>query len=130
MSGPQLSDQQLDFLRALWRLGEATGAQVQAELSRLGRDLAPTTVSTVLGRLEKRGLVSYRREGRQHVYWALVSETEVRSQVLTKVTNNLFAGDVPALVSQLLDVSRVSSEDLAEVQRLLAQHKTRSDDDA
>lgn len=115
----QLSDQQLAFMRALWSLGEGSVAEVQAALVDEQQRLAPTTVATVLGRLEKKGLVEHRSEGRQYVYRALISEQEVRRSVLSRVSATLFGGDVTAMVSQLLDQSEVSEDELAEVRQML-----------
>jgi predicted transcriptional regulator len=53
----QISDVQLAFLRALWAQPGSTVTQVKDFLLGEGRELAPTTVATQLGRLEKKGLV-------------------------------------------------------------------------
>jgi len=123
MVDTQISDQQLAFMRALWKLEEAAVGDVQSALSSVGMELAPTTVATVLGRLEKKGLVDHRREGRAYVYRALVTEDEIQSSILGKVRDHLFRGDVTALVSQLLDASSVSDEELSQVRRLLDQKR-------
>ena len=116
----QLSDLQLAVMRALWAAGEATAAGVQAALAEDGRALAPTTVSTLLSRLEKRGLASHRSEGRQYVYRPLVQEQEVRSSMVERVTDHFFAGDVTALVGHLLRKAELSGADLDEVRDLIA----------
>ena len=115
----QLSDVQLAFMRALWAQPESSVNQVKDFLTEEGRDLAPTTVATQLGRLEKKGLVSHEVRGRQYIYRASVSERQVQRSVLERVTEGLFGGDVTALVHQLLDHDEVSSADLAEVKRLI-----------
>ena len=53
----QLSDLQLGLLRILWDRGEATATDVHAALLEQDRELAPTTVSTMLSRLEKKGTI-------------------------------------------------------------------------
>jgi predicted transcriptional regulator len=68
-----LSDVQLAFMRALWEVGEGSVAAVQDALERSGRKLAPTTVATVLRRLEAKGWVAHREEGRVLLYRAAVS---------------------------------------------------------
>ena len=55
-----LSELQLSLMRVLWQRGEASTAEV-AEALRGERDLAHTTVATLLTRLEKRGLLASRR---------------------------------------------------------------------
>ncbi len=115
----QLSEVQLAFMRALWTRPGSSVTQVKHFLTTEGRQLAPTTVSTQLGRLEKKGLVTHDVQGRQYLYRASVSEQQVQESVLTRVTDGLFGGDVTALVHHLLDPQRVSAEDLAEVKRLI-----------
>lgn len=119
----QLSDAQLAFMEVLWEHGEATVADVQRQLAADGRELATTTVATVLGRLEKRGVVSRRAVGRQYLYRADISRDAVRRTVLSRVTSGLFGGSVSALVGQLLQSERVTPEELDEVRRLIESHR-------
>ena len=114
----QVTDLQLDVLKVLWARGEGTVADVHGALEG-NRGLATTTVATLLSRLEKRGLVAHRSEGRRHVYRALVTEPEVASALLDSVTDNVFGGDVTALVSHLLEARDVSPGDLEAVQEII-----------
>ena len=121
MTGPhQLSDLQLSLMWILWDLEEASVSRVHQELSS-ERDLAMTTVATVLSRLERRGLVSHRTEGRQFIYQPEVSEQEVRRSMVAELTDRLFQGDPTALVSHLLSSRDIDSGDLARVRALLDQ---------
>jgi len=126
---PPLSDQQLAFMRVLWDLGEASAAQVHEALGGQGRAFAPTTVATVLGRLEKRGLVTHRTAGRQYVFRACVDESEVRRTMLARLTDYFFAGDPAALVSHLAGGQRPGRDDLEEVRRLIAERESGGHDD-
>ena len=65
----QLGDLQLAIMRELWRAGEATVATVHAALQD-ERGLALTTIATMLSKMEKKGVVEHRSEGRQYVYRA------------------------------------------------------------
>lgn len=126
----QLSDLQLDLLRILWDRGEASASEVHAALA--GRELAPTTVATMLARLEKRGVLTHRAVGRQFVYRPAVSEQQVRRSMLERLTETFFRGDVSALVSHLVAGRDVAPGDLERVKRLLAEHAPRGEgeDDA
>lgn len=98
-----LSDLQIEVLRVLWAQGEASVAAVQERL-RPARDLAATTVATLLSRLVRRGVVARRRgAGRTYLYRAKVSEEEVRRSMVAALTERLFAGDPAALVSHLVE---------------------------
>lgn len=64
-----------EVIEVVWRQGEATVREVHREfLNR--RDIAYTTVLTVLRNLTRKGLLSRRREGRAYVYAATVSKEE------------------------------------------------------
>jgi BlaI family penicillinase repressor len=116
--GQSLSDLQLAIMRVLWARAEATVAQVHADLYE-ERRLAPTTIATVLSRLEKKDLVGHRADGRQFVYRARVTEQTVRKTMVSELTELLFAGDVTELMSHLLAGRDVDTDDLARVRRLI-----------
>ena len=115
---PRLTPPQAEILRVLWRRSEATVVQIQEALH-TGRPLAATTIATLLSRLEKRGLVAYRTEGRQYVYRAVLQERDAQQHALVEVTKDLFAGDVPSMVSQLLSSHELRPGDLARVRQLI-----------
>jgi BlaI family transcriptional regulator, penicillinase repressor len=120
-TSPALTELQLSLLKVLWERGEATVGDVQQALQAASRPLAGTTIATLLSRLEKRGIVAYRTEGRQYVYRALVGEAETRGSVLAEVTDRLFAGDVAMLVSELLTSRDLRDGDLERVKALIAE---------
>ena len=124
----QLSDLQLEVLRVFWERGEATAAQVHADLSRT-RDLAPTTVSTLLSRLEKRGLLQHRTDRRQYVYSACIAETEVRSSMLQRLTDFFFRGDSSALVTHLVASRDFNPDELEAVEQLIRARESNDPDD-
>ena len=96
----QLSDLQLAVMRVIWRDGEATVAKVHQELLP-SRGLATTTVATVLTRLEKRGVLTHRREGRQFIYRSLITEEEARRSMVAELADRVFHGDAADLVATL-----------------------------
>lgn len=79
----QLSDLQISIMLILWQRKEATVAQIHSDLQNQ-RPLAMTTVATVLSRLERRGLIAHRSEGRQYIYRPLISENETRKSIKHK----------------------------------------------
>ena len=115
---PRLTVPQLEILRVLWQRSEATVVEIQQAI-RAARPLAGTTIATLLSRLEKRGLVAYRTEGRQYVYRAVLQERDAQQHALVEVTQGLFAGDVATMVSQLLSSHELRPGDLARVRALI-----------
>lgn len=113
-----LSELQIALMRVLWRRGESSTADVAQELAET-RGLKHTTIATLLTRLEKRGVVAQRRDGRQLCYRALVDEADVRRSMVADLLGALFAGDAQELVAHLVQESEIAPGDLAKVKRRL-----------
>ncbi|MCG8603715.1 BlaI/MecI/CopY family transcriptional regulator [bacterium] len=83
------------------------------------RSLAFTTVATLLSRLEKRGLITHRTQGRTYIYQPKVQEDEVRRSMVRDVVDRLFKGHTSELVSHLLTENQISPGDLKKVRSLI-----------
>ena len=114
----QLGDLQYAIMRVLWDQKEATAAQVhQALLDERG--LAPTTIATMLNKLEKKGVITHRAEGRQYVYRALVAERDVRRSMVSELVERVFEGDAAALVNHLIEERDIDPEELETLKALI-----------
>ena len=120
----KLGDLQHAILRVLWERREATVVEVLEALSD-ERDRALTTIATMLTKMEKRGLVAHRSEGRQFVFRALVSESQVRRSMVAELTSKLFAGDLTALVSHLLQEHEIDAKELERLRTLVSEQEKR-----
>jgi len=115
-----LTDLQFAIMRILWERAEATVLDVQNAL-RPERDLAQTTIATLLSRLEKRAVVEHRLDGRQFVYRPLVTEQDVRRSMVSELTTLLFNGSSAALMTHLLRSREIAPGDLDRVKRMIAE---------
>jgi len=115
----QLGDLQHAIMRELWRAGEATVSDVHAALY-AERQLAPTTIATMLKKMEVRGLVRHRTEGRRFVYMPAISEDTVTRSMVNDLTQRLFDGSPSELVSYLLREHDIDADELAELNTLIA----------
>ena len=106
-------------MRALWELGEGGVSDVNSVLEREGLVLAPTTVATLLQRLSQQGWVKHRKNGRQLLYRAGVSQQATAHSALRRVLSSFFGGRVSALTAQLLESEEIDAEELKELRRLL-----------
>ncbi len=99
------------LMRLVWERGELRAADARHAVS-AKRPMALTTVLTLLHRLEKRGFLTHRVEGRTHVYRALRDrQTSVRA-ILRRVRDLAFGGSTEGLVASLLDAGDVSADEL------------------
>src|ERR1041385_1804009 len=91
---------ELECLRALWGMGEGTVRDVRQVLVG-NRNLAYTTVMTVLDRLEKRGGVSRRKNGRSFIYEPKVSQDALRKFAVKELIDGFFGGSEEELLAFL-----------------------------
>ena len=117
----RLGDLQLHIMRVLWQRGPASVADVQQALDE--RELAYTTIATMLRKMEERGLVKHKSEGRAFFYRAAVPPEAVSRSMAGDLLENLFAGSLADMMSHLLQTRDVSREELARLERLIAERK-------
>jgi predicted transcriptional regulator len=115
-----LTDVELELMTILWRLGEGAVADVIAELPK-DRELAYTSVSTVLRILEQKGVLKARKEGRGHIYVPVLKKSDYEAKALKHVVERVFDGTPIALVKQLLASGEVSEKEIKELRALLDQ---------
>jgi BlaI family transcriptional regulator, penicillinase repressor len=117
-----LGDLQYAIMSVLWSADEATVAQVSEALPER-HQRAPTTIATMLSKMERKGVVEHRSEGRLFVYRPLVAQADVRRTMVADLTERLFEGDITALVSHLLSEQEIDRGELARLQELIARHE-------
>jgi BlaI family penicillinase repressor len=113
-----LGELQHAIMRVLWTLGEGTVAQIHEALPPEHRR-ALTTIATMLTKMERKGVVTHRSEGRFFVYLPSVVEQDVRRTMVEDLTERLFDGDVAALVSHLITEQEIDRDELARLQKLI-----------
>ncbi len=119
-SSETLGKLQISIMRVLWARGEATVNDVhQALLESHG--LAPTTIATMLKKMEHKGVVSHRTHGRKFIYQPQVSERSVKRSMVAELAQRLFFGDKAALVSHLLDEHEVDPDEVAALRKQIAE---------
>jgi predicted transcriptional regulator len=118
----RLGDVQLRLMQVLWQRGEATVGEVHKELA-AERDLAYTTVATMLRKMEARGLVRHRVEERSFVYRAVIGADAVSRGMADHLLDRLFEGSLADMVQHLLSHREISREELSKLERLIAARK-------
>ncbi|MCC6232912.1 MAG: BlaI/MecI/CopY family transcriptional regulator [Verrucomicrobiales bacterium] len=121
----RVGDLQLRILQILWERKEAAVAAVH-EVLKPERDLAYTTVATMLRKMEERSLVAHREEGRTFLYRALVAAEQVGRSMTDHVVERLFEGSLADAVSHLLRTRDVSRGELDALEKLIRDAKRRA----
>ncbi len=112
---------ELEVLKTLWDRGALTVRDVMNDLHGRGRQVAYTTVLTFLSRLEQKGFVKSDKSGLAYVYRPAVSRDKITSSRLRSLIEQLYDGAAGPLVLQLVREEKFSSDEIAELQKLIDQ---------
>ena len=112
----RLTPLELEILQVLWETGPANVQTVQRELK---RDLAYTTVQTMLSVLHRKNKVKRTLKDKAHFYRAAVSRSQVTSHAVGDLIDRLFGGSAEGLVMSLLEARHLTPEKLARLNKLV-----------
>ena len=115
---PGLSKAELEIARIVWELKDASVRQVFEALPS-GREIDFTTVQTYLRRLEDKGYLNVRLEGRNRMYSPKVRPQTVIRETVGEMVDLLFGGETMPLVKHLVEDRKFSSSDIEQLRELL-----------
>jgi predicted transcriptional regulator len=113
----QLTPLELDIMKALWDEGPATVQTVQQQLEY--RQLAYTTVQTMLNVLHRKGKVKRTLKNRAYHYRAAVTRRQVAGQAIGDIIHRMFGGSAESLVMSMVEHRHLTPENLARLNQLL-----------
>jgi predicted transcriptional regulator len=115
---PACSKSELEVARIVWDLKGATVRQVLESLP-AERKLDYKTVQTYLRRLEAKGYLQARRDGRTSVYSPRVRPAQVIRETIGDLVDRLFGGEALPLVEHLISDRRLSGRDIRKLRKLI-----------
>ena len=128
-ASPDLTNAELRVMKALWAVGDATVAEVRAELLRRGQDLAYTTVMTLLGRLATKNAVLVDKSREPFVYRPAHRKESVLRDRLREFVREVFDGQADSLVLNLVEDETLSRAELRAIERRIADAEKRGKKD-
>jgi len=111
-----LTPLELEIMHVLWETGPANVQSVQQHLE---RELAYTTVQTMLNILHRKGKVKRTLKDRAYFYRPAVSRSQVVGQHMSDIVDRLFGGSAESLVMSLVETKHLTPRKLARLQKLL-----------
>jgi predicted transcriptional regulator len=108
------TDRELEIMRVVWKLGEASARQIQESLP---GDRHYNSVMTIIRVLERKSHLTHREEGRTHIYSATVDPERSRTRVLKHLVKQVFAGSATSLVLNLVETGDLTVSDLDAIRR-------------
>jgi len=112
------TDGELEILRVLWERDAATLGEICTALRR-ERQVATTTVATMLGVMLDKGLVGRKKGRRGNVWSAVVTHAAAAKGMVGKLVDGVFDGSASRLVTHLVEGGKLSESELTELRELI-----------
>jgi predicted transcriptional regulator len=111
---------ELEIMQVIWKRGASNVAEVQ---DGMGRELAYTTVQTVLNTLHRKGKLRRKLDGRAYIYSATVTEAKALRHAVRDLVDRMFGGSSEELVLSLIKNRDIDPERIAEISRQLEKNE-------
>ena len=109
-------------MEALWKRGPSSAEQLRLALEKK-HFMKESTARTILKRLEDKGYVRHRVEGRTNIYSGMEPRASVAARALRRVIDGLYGGSVEELLVGMVESEVVDGEELANLARKVARRR-------
>ena len=117
-----LTEAELRIMQVLWEKGSGTVQQVLDALPGT-RPLAYNSVLTIVRILEKKGCVRHVKDGRAHIYRAVLNQEEAKRTEIQHLLSRFFQNSRELLVLNILEEQGIDADELARLRQMLDQNR-------
>lgn len=114
------TQRELEILQVLWEIGPAALGEVRQALCE-DREIATTTVATMLGVMLDKRLVTRRKSSRGYQWSARVSRDAAASDMVGSLVDRLFDGSASRMVAHLMEEGNLSRQEMRQLRELIGQ---------
>ena len=119
--GP-VTELEREVLEIVWELGPASVEAVHARLSQR-RDLKETSTRTMLRRLEQKGYLQHKSDGRAYIYHAAEPPRNVAARAVRQIIDSFCSGSLEELVSGMVDAKVLSPAELDRLEQFVRRQR-------
>ena len=119
----ELTQRELEVMHVFWNRGLSTAAEIRDQLAAEGRDLAYTTVATLVRILTEKGFLEQTNAERPFQYRPVRSFEEVSRSILGDLVERVFHGSREQLLVRLLAERRLTAKERAVLEAILREKK-------
>jgi BlaI family transcriptional regulator, penicillinase repressor len=119
-----LTTVELEVMQALWT---TSPAKVQTVQKNLRRELAYTTVQTVLNILHRKGHATRQLQDRAYFYRPAMNPRAAMGKTLKHLIDRVFGGSAEGLVMNLIQTKALTPQQLVDLQKHLTRPRNESD---
>ncbi len=115
----ELTERELEVMQIFWDQGESTVADVRESMAKQGRDLAYTTVATLVRILLEKGFLTQTTTERPFRFFPARTYEEVSGSLLGDMVQKVFAGSRMNLLVRLFEHRKLTPAEQARLEEIL-----------
>ena len=119
----ELTERELEVMHVFWRRGESTVGDVRNQLAEEGRDLAYTTVATLVRILHEKEFLEQTTDERPFRYRPARSFEDVSGSLLGDIVQRVFSGSREQLLIRLIEQKKLTAKERAVLEEILRERK-------
>ena len=119
----ELTERELEIMHIYWTRGLSTMAEIRDELAAAGRNLAYTTVATLVHILMEKGFLEQTNNERPFFYRPVRSYEDVSRSILGDLVERVFLGSREQLLLRLLEERKLSAKERTTLEDILREKK-------
>ncbi|MBN2420288.1 MAG: BlaI/MecI/CopY family transcriptional regulator [Deltaproteobacteria bacterium] len=116
----KLTDPEFEIMKIVWDRGKVTINEVLDAVNSLhNRNLRRTTIQVQMKRLEEKGWLTHREEGRVFLYESTRGREEVSREITSDIKKRIFDGSYANLVKALFQGADVTKDEIKRIRKIL-----------
>lgn len=120
---PNISDAEWEVMKSCWSLNAPFTANEIVKVLGEHTEWKPNTIKTLIGRLVKKGVLGYKEDGRNYLYYPLIAEEECVKAESKSFLTRVFGGALKPMLVTFLQEEKLSREEIEELKRILDERK-------
>lgn len=123
----RLPESELDIMLVLWNGAPPMSRSEIEKIVNLKKQLAPTTILSLLTRLEAKNFVRVEKQGKMNLYTPLISQEEYQAHESHSVLEKLYGNSLKKFVTSLYQGRKISSDEIQELSDFLQELENKED---
>lgn len=116
---PQISEAEFEVMKVIWENYPISTNEIADRIAK-SKDWNVRTIHTLIARLDKKGAISHKKDGRIYIYSPAVKKEDYLKFESKSFINRFYNGAVNKMVMNFIENDMLSSDDISELKKLLS----------
>lgn len=118
---PKISDSEWEVMKVIWSKNEVTSNEIIEELKEK-KIWKNTTIKSLINRLLKKEAIGFKKDGKEYIYYPLVSEKECIREESKSFLQKVFNGSINEMMLNLVNNKELSESEIKKLKEILTKN--------